>query len=172
MFKITFRNYHGQRNRPYLQIWPAELALSIYKHYFIHTTKFDNCIKTQRNNASDDSVDVNYIASYGLDQITNHNVNMDVKYNDDSQLYDPPPKQLPFFIFWWYNHHQNHNTIAHTPPTWKIVSIFQVKGKSDHAAQCDKSISLIKFTKEIFEIDSFEQHRVIIKRLLQYKQLK
>ena len=30
-FGITSQNYHGQRNRPYLQIGPEEMALSIPK---------------------------------------------------------------------------------------------------------------------------------------------
>ena len=44
--------------------------------------------------------------------------------------------------------------------------------ESSHAAQCEKPRALIKFPKAIFNIDSFEQQRVIIKGLLQSKQLK
>ena len=45
-----------------------------------------------------------------------------------------------------------------------------MEGKIDHAEQCDKSRSLIKFLKEIFGIDSFEQ-KINIK-VLQSKQTK
>ena len=48
---------------------------------------------------------------------------------------------------------------------------FKIEGKISHAAQCDKSRALIKVLKAIFEIDLFEQKCVIIKGLLQSKQL-
>ena len=78
-------NYHGKSNLRYLQIWPAELSLSISKHYFLILPRSDTSIQTQRNSASDASVGANDVAPSGLDQSTNHHGNTDVKYNDDSQ---------------------------------------------------------------------------------------
>ena len=55
------------------------------------------------------------------------------------------------------------------PPPAKYYTYFQIVGEISHAAQCAKSRTLIKFLKEIFDIESFEQQFVIIKELLQFK---
>ena len=51
---------------------------------------FHTYIQTQCNSASDSCAGANDIASYGLNQRTNHHVKKDKKDNDDSQLYEKP----------------------------------------------------------------------------------
>ena len=43
--------------------------------------------------------------------------------------------------------------------------------KSAHTEQCDKSRSLFKVVRSIFDIDSFEQQYVVIKGLLKSEKL-
>ena len=142
----------GKINRPYIQIWTEELALSIYKHHFLHTNIFwyfykksqrnsdsdasagandeassvlDTSIQTQRKSATDASTGENCVSSSGLDKNTNHHCNMDSKNNYYSQSYETPQwGGVPFLLFRWYNLHQNHTTIIHTAYTWKIVYMF------------------------------------------------
>ena len=84
------QHYHGQRNHPYIQIWPAELALSIPKHYFVIPQCYDTSIQTQNTIASDASVGAQCLLSSGLDQITNHHGNTAVNNNYDSQSFETP----------------------------------------------------------------------------------
>ena len=58
------------------------------------------------------------------------------------------------------------------PPYGKQYLCFQSDGKSDHAAQCVKSMVLNKFIDLILQIALFEQQCVIIKGLLQPDRLK
>ena len=50
--------------------------------------------------------------------------------------------------------------------------VFKCFGKRAHAAKCEKSCVLTKVIDTIIEIDSFEQHCVIIKGFLQSELLK
>ena len=105
-----------------------------------------------------------------MDQSTIHNGNTKFNDNDDSQSFETPRKNISCFD----------DTITTTttlnssklPPPGKLNLCFQTEGKTVRSAQCDKSRALIKVLKSIFEIDSFEELYVIIKGLLQSKQLK
>ena len=52
----------------------------------------DTSIKNQRNSAPDAYTGANDVSSYGLEQMTNHHCNMNIKTKDDSQSYEIPQK--------------------------------------------------------------------------------
>ena len=53
-------------------------------------TCYGTSIQTQSNSYYDTSVGANDVASFLLDQSTNHHINTDVKNNDDSQSFETP----------------------------------------------------------------------------------
>ena len=59
---------------------------------FVIPQRSDTSIQTQYKSNSDASVDAHAVASYGLDQSTNHHGNTDVNNNDDSQSLKKPRK--------------------------------------------------------------------------------
>ena len=57
------------------------------------------------------------------------------------------------------------------PPTGKEYFCFHIHGRSSHAAQCVKSLVINKVFDYILSIDTFEQHCVLIKCMLQSSRL-
>ena len=89
---IICQNYHAKSNQPYLLIWPVELALPIPKHKNFITKRSDTSMQTQRNCASYNSVGSHDLASAGLYQSTNYNINTDVNDNDDTHSFETSRK--------------------------------------------------------------------------------
>ena len=57
------------------------------------------------------------------------------------------------------------------PPTGKEYFCFHIHGRSSHAAQCVKSLIINKAVDYILSVDTFEQHCVLIKCMLQSPRL-
>ena len=161
---IIFRNYYGQKNRLYLQILPDELAVSTPNTNFVIPQNSDISIKTQHSSADDASVGAHYVASYGLDQSTNHHSTMYVKYNYDSHSFDMHRKNSCISSSFGDTITAKTTPRSYTlTPPGKEHLCFQTEVKTVWAEKCAKARALIKVLKSIFEIDSFKQQCVIIK---------
>ena len=95
-----------------------------------------------------------------------------VNNNGDSQLFETPRKNnFSSYCFGDTIATATTPSLSTLPPP-EIYICFKTEGRTVWSSQCAESRALIKVLKSIFEIESFERKVVIIKKLLQSKQLK